>query len=114
MVQRVKNYFDIFIFGFGRVRFSILKSIIAGSNTSKNKTQDETGFSLLNPPPKCVVTHCGSLQSNTRGVSHCGLAIDIKKYLNAKEELQKLKYFTMQNFNLQKMLQKKPKPFKIL
>jgi hypothetical protein len=32
----------------------------------------------------------------TRGVSHCGLAIYIKKYLKAKEELWKFKYFTMQ------------------
>jgi hypothetical protein len=31
-----------------------------------------------------------------RGVSHCGLATYIKKYLKAKEELWKLKYFTMQ------------------
>jgi len=31
----------------------------------------------------------------TRGVSHCGLAMYIKKYLKAKEELWKLKYFTM-------------------
>jgi hypothetical protein len=30
------------------------------------------------------------------GVSHCGLAIHIKKYLKVKEELWKLKYFTMQ------------------
>jgi hypothetical protein len=29
------------------------------------------------------------------GVSHCGLAIYIKKYLKAKEELWKLKYFTI-------------------
>jgi hypothetical protein len=42
-------------------------------------------------------------------VSHCGLAIYIKTYLNAKEELQKLKYFTMQKYNLQKILFKKPK-----
>jgi hypothetical protein len=36
-------------------------------------------------------------------VSHCGLTIYIKKYLKAKEEeeLWKLKYFTMQKFNLQ-------------
>jgi hypothetical protein len=34
----------------------------------------------------------------TRGVLHCGLAMYIKKYLTAKkEELWKLKYFTMQN-----------------
>ncbi len=38
----------------------------------------------------------------TRGVSHYGLAIYIKKYLKAKEELWKLKYFIMQNYNLQK------------
>jgi len=31
-----------------------------------------------------------------KGVSHCGLATYIKKYLNAKEELRKLKYFIMQ------------------
>ncbi len=37
----------------------------------------------------------------TRGVSHCGLAIYIKKYLKAEEELWKLKYFTMQKYNLQ-------------
>jgi hypothetical protein len=36
-------------------------------------------------------------------VSLCGLAIDIKKYLKAKEEeLWKLKYFTMPKYNLQK------------
>jgi hypothetical protein len=36
-------------------------------------------------------------------VSHCGLAIYIKKYLKAKEEeLWKFKYFTMQTYNLQK------------
>jgi hypothetical protein len=39
----------------------------------------------------------------TRGVSHCGLAIYIKKNLQVKEELQKLKYFTIQKHNLQKI-----------
>jgi len=29
----------------------------------------------------------------TRGVSHCGLAIDIKKYLKAKEELLETQMF---------------------
>jgi hypothetical protein len=48
-------------------------------------------------------------------VSHCGLAIFIKKYHKAKEEeLWKLKHFTMQKYNLQKILEKKPKSFKIL
>jgi hypothetical protein len=42
-------------------------------------------------------------------VSQCGLAIYIKKkYLNAKEELQKFKYFTMQKYNLKKNPLKKP------
>jgi hypothetical protein len=31
----------------------------------------------------------------------------------AKEKLGKLEYFTMQKYNLQKILQKKPKSFKI-
>jgi hypothetical protein len=35
-------------------------------------------------------------------VSHCGLAIYIKKYPKAKEELWKLKYFTLQTYDLQK------------
>ncbi len=41
-------------------------------------------------------------ENKTRGLSHCGLAIYIKKYLKAREELWKLKYFTMQKYNLQK------------
>jgi len=45
------------------------------------------------------------IQTNKTGcVSHCGLAINIKKYLKAKEELWKLKYFTMQKYNLPKIL----------
>jgi hypothetical protein len=48
-------------------------------------------------------------------LSLCHFAIYIKKYLKAKEEeLWKLKYFTMQKYNLSKILQKKPKSFKIL
>jgi len=40
----------------------------------------------------------------TRCVSHCGLAIYIKTYLTVKEELWKLKHFTMQKYNVQKIL----------
>jgi len=40
----------------------------------------------------------------TRGVSHSGLAIYIKKYLKAKEESWKLKYFTIQKYSLPKIL----------
>jgi hypothetical protein len=46
-------------------------------------------------------------KNKTRGVSHYGLPIYIKKYFTAKEELWKLKYFTMQKYNLQKNLLKK-------
>jgi len=49
----------------------------------------------------------------TRGVSHCDLAIYIKKYLKAEEELWKLKYFTMQNIIFKQILYRKPKYFKI-
>jgi hypothetical protein len=50
-----------------------------------------------------------SLGDKTRGVSHCGLAIYIKKYLKAKEELWKLKYFTMQKYNFQNIPLRKTK-----
>jgi hypothetical protein len=43
-----------------------------------------------------------NVRNKTRGVSHSGLANYIKKYCKAKEELWKLKYFTMQKYNLQK------------
>jgi hypothetical protein len=38
------------------------------------------------------------------GMSRSGLAIYIEKYLKAKEEWWKFKYFTMQKYNLQKIL----------
>ncbi len=41
-------------------------------------------------------------KKQTRDVSDYGLTICIKKYLKAKEELWKLKYFSMQKYNLQK------------
>jgi hypothetical protein len=51
----------------------------------------------------------------TSGVSHHGLAICIKKnYLKAKKELWKLKYFTMPKYDIQRILQNKPKLLTIL
>jgi len=44
------------------------------------------------------------LHSNVARGEHYGLAICIKKYLKAKEELWKLKYFTMQKYSVQKTL----------
>jgi len=50
-----------------------------------------------------------------QGVYHTvALPFTLKKYLTAREELRKLKYFTMQKYNLRKILLKKPKSFKIL
>ncbi len=47
----------------------------------------------------------GSVRKNiTRGLSHFGLVIYIKKYFNAKKELWKLKYFTVKKYNFQKIL----------
>jgi hypothetical protein len=37
----------------------------------------------------------------------------LKKYLKAKEELWKFRYFSMQKYNLQKTPQNKSKSFKI-
>jgi hypothetical protein len=45
----------------------------------------------------------GEFFLKTRVVSHYGFAIYIKMYLQAKEELWKIKYFTMQKYNLQKI-----------
>jgi hypothetical protein len=65
---------------------------------------------------RCYVVKCLFKQDNHNKwcVTLCGLAMYIKKYLKGKEELRKLKYFTMQKYNLQKILWKWPKSFKIL
>ncbi len=44
---------------------------------------------------------------NKRGVSHCGLAISIKKYLKAKEELWKLKYYLFHHAKIYPIFKKK-------
>jgi hypothetical protein len=45
------------------------------------------------------------VNERTRGVSHNGLAIFIKKYLMAKKKnYENSKYFTMQKYNLEKIL----------
>jgi hypothetical protein len=44
------------------------------------------------------------LQSKVARGEHYGLAICIKSYLKAKEELWKLKYFTLQKYNVQTIL----------
>jgi len=45
-----------------------------------------------------------NMGNKTKGVSHCGLAFNTKMYLKAKEESWKLKYFTIQKYNLPKIL----------
>jgi len=49
-------------------------------------------------------------KKNPRVVSHYGLAIYIKMYLKAKEELWKLKYFTMQNITFKKSPKRNQNP----
>jgi hypothetical protein len=44
------------------------------------------------------------LGKQTRRMSHCNVAIYIEKYLMESEELWKLKYVTMQKYNLKKIL----------
>ncbi len=57
------------------------------------------------PLGECLPIYLENATKQTRGsVSHCGLAIYIKKYFNVKEESWKFKYFTMQNYDLQKLL----------
>jgi hypothetical protein len=46
----------------------------------------------------------------TRDLSHCGLAIYIKKYLKTKKELWKFKNSTMQKYNLKKSSKKTQNP----
>jgi hypothetical protein len=47
-----------------------------------------------------LLTLPASFPNQTRGASHPSFAIYIKKYFKAKEELWKLKYFTIQKYNL--------------
>ncbi len=57
---------------------------------------------------------CNKTSLNKGCITHRGLAIYIKKYLSANEELRKFKYFTMQKiYSSKKILQKKLKSFKI-
>jgi hypothetical protein len=49
-----------------------------------------------------------------QGVCHTVALPFIKKYLKAKEGLWKLKYSTIQKYNLKKIVKKKPKSFKVL
>ncbi len=64
-----------------------------------------------NPATRCKLqflkTRENEKNKNKQGksivsVSHYGLAIYIKKYFKAKDELWKFKYFIMQKYNLQK------------
>jgi hypothetical protein len=50
------------------------------------------------------------LSLKTRGVSHCGLAIYIKKFLKAKEESWKLKYFICKNITFKKSSKRNQNP----
>jgi hypothetical protein len=77
---------------------------------SRNWTQDFPG--VRDNPNHWNISQISMLSrtSLTRGVSHYGLAIFIKKYLKAKEELWKIKHFTMQKFNLKKLSKRNQNP----
>jgi hypothetical protein len=77
---------------------------IARTNRSKNKFLARIHF--RNPSIK---------HNQNKGVCHTVVALlfTLKSILRQKEELWKLKYFTMQKYNVQKIFQKKPKSFKI-
>jgi len=93
-------------------KFNILFQDRASCGRATCSSQDGVGFSSLS----LQFLWC-RLHHWNKGVCHT-VALPftlIKKYLKAKEEeLWKLKYFTMQKYNLQKILLKKPKSFKIL
>jgi hypothetical protein len=61
------------------------------------------GVSSFHPTVYCNTSK--AFLKITRDVSQCvALPFTLKRYLKAKEELWKLKYFTMQKYNLQKIL----------
>ncbi len=69
--------------------------------------EGSTDFSFQNPQTQILKPHglediAVTNKQNKGGVSLCGLAIYIKKYLKAKEQLWKFKYFTMKKYNLKK------------
>jgi len=74
-----------------------------GREPASKQTNIPNRGSSTNPIPICsLFTIAKATQKKHKiGVSHCGLAIHINKSLKAKEELWKLKYFTMQKYNLQ-------------
>jgi hypothetical protein len=70
--------------------------------------REPTTFLTVNFPPNGLHKICKNVKNQTKsnkGCVRCGLAIYIiKKYLKVKEELWKLKYFTLQKYSLQKIL----------
>jgi hypothetical protein len=49
-----------------------------------------------------MATNPHTTQAHTQALRNKVFAIYMKSYVKAKEELSKLKYFTMQKYNLQK------------
>ncbi len=78
-------------------------------------TGPEDGQNLLQTSGEWFFTFTQNLGIlKNKGCVHCGLAIYIKKYLTAKEELWRLKYFTMQTNNLQKNPLKETKIIQVI
>jgi hypothetical protein len=69
-----------------------------------NSRAHSNPMNTANPQHKlahCLIMECPKVLKQ-RGVSHYGLAIYFKEYLEAKEELWKPKYFTMQKYIFKK------------
>jgi hypothetical protein len=81
---------------------------------------NEEGSSFGVPPninlPSFILPGNALEKKDQQGVCHMvALPFTLKSNLKAKEQLWKLKSFTMQKYiNLQKILSKKPKSFKVL
>ncbi len=91
---------------FGSVSCLLTFSPKVGLRHPKPKPRASVNWPLV----VCVKLKMLWIFCKTRGVSHCGLAIYIKKHF--KELLLllwKLKYFTMQKYNLQKIFENKSK-----
>ncbi len=90
-------------------------SLVRQPKVDAMTTGPEDGQNLLQTSGEWFFTFTQNLGIlKNKGCVHCGLAIYIKKYLTAKEELWRLKYFTMQTNNLQKNPLKETKIIQVI
>jgi len=68
------------------------------------------GILVIQKPMVSKVMAWSHPNKQTRCVSHCGLAIYIKTYRKVKQELWKLKHFTMKNVLVKKSSKENQNP----